>query len=175
MCQCVFSKATKSRGNTCHNFLQWAKLKLSIKCFSSQLYAITKPGLIVLCLQRHGEDPDPQGLLSVRLPLHPGRPDLVRGAARGRQGDLHQQGAVLRRDPGVPPRPRPGPQVRHSQVRHHARVQVLLGSPIQCMLKWVCDLLRLLEWVIWPIGAMRGSLGHTFTIMLTFTLSMKKF
>ena len=43
------------------------------------------------------------------------------------------------------------------------------------MLKWVYDLLRLLEWVIWPIGAMRGSLGHTFTIMLTFTLSMKKF
>ena len=43
------------------------------------------------------------------------------------------------------------------------------------MLKWVYDLLMLLEWVIWPIGAMRGSLGHTFTIMLTFTLSMKKF
>ena len=95
------------------------------------LYAITKR-LIVLCLQRHGEDPDPEGLLSLRLPLHPGRPDLLGGEARGRQGDLHQQGAVLRRHPGVPPRPRPGPQVRHSQVRHHACVQVLLGCPIQC-------------------------------------------
>ena len=88
--------------------------------------------LTVLCLQRHGEDPDPEGLLSLRLPLHPGRPDLLGGEARGRQGDLHQQGAVLRRHPGVPPRPRPGPQVRHSQVRHHACVQVLWVYSIEC-------------------------------------------
>ena len=87
------------------------------------LYAITKR-LIVLCLQRHGEDPDPEGLLSLRLPLHPGRPDLLGGEARGRQGDLHQQGPVLRGHPGVPPGAGPHSQVRHSQVRHHAGVQV---------------------------------------------------
>ena len=70
------------------------------------------------------EDSDPQGLLSLRLQIHPGRSHLECGAERGWQGDLHQQGSVLRSDSRVQPRPWSWSQVIHSQVCHHARLQV---------------------------------------------------
>ncbi len=41
-------------------------------------------------------------------------------------GDVHQQGSVLRGDPGVPEGPRVSHQVTHRQVSHHARLQVTI-------------------------------------------------